>query len=186
MTSSRKLLAAVAVAVAIFALYQGGMALVRAYVNTKITGNHGNKVPAFSLEDRSGTRYGEADLAGKVGVLHFIRSYCHSCDEEKDEVRAFAAGLDPEKVLFLSVMLDEVMGFPPEDTRRTLERARFEHPVLRADEAFVNAFHGAGWAKVTPVTYFIAPDGTIATSLRGPQTRATLAAALRRTVATAR
>lgn len=151
---------------------------VRLYVDQRIEKSHGMPLPAFALRDRSGALRRSADLQGKLAVLHFTRSYCHSCEAEKAEVKRFVKELDPTTVTFWSVTMDRVMGFSEEATQRTLAGSGFVHPVLEADKAFVDAFHGSGWAKVTPITYFISADGKIVWSLRGAQTLDTLRGAL--------
>jgi peroxiredoxin len=75
------------------------------------------------------------------------------------------------------VMTDRVAGYPPEMTKRTLERFAYEHPILMADARFLDAFHGAGWAHVTPITYIIDARGRITHALRGHQTLETLRSA---------
>ena len=50
--------------------------------------------------------------------------------------------------------------------------------MLVADASFVDAFHGAGWSHVTPVTYVVDPNGRITHSLRGRQDLPALIAAL--------
>ena len=174
----RVALIAVAGGLLAYGIYMAVMAGVRAHVDGLIEDNHGKALPAFALKDTEGKAFDTESLRGKAVVLHFMRSLCPACDQEKDEVRVFAGEVDSAKAVVLSVMLDEVMGFDPAVTRRTLERARFTHPILIADEAFVNAFHGAGWAKVTPITYFADKEGRIVTSLRGAQTRDALRTAL--------
>ncbi|MFG0318698.1 MAG: TlpA family protein disulfide reductase [Planctomycetota bacterium JB042] len=168
------------VAAALFGVYQAVLALVRAHVDGEIEKNVGATLPAFSLEDTAGRTWSSDALAGKVVVLNFMRSACSSCEKEKPAVRAFASELDPDEVVLLSVMTDRVEGYDPATTERTLARAAFEHPFLMADAAFVDAFHGAGWAHVTPVTYFVRRDGEIAASLRGAQSLESLRAGLAR------
>ena len=56
----------------------------------------------------------------------------------------------------------------------------YDHPILMADKAFVDAFHGAGWAHVTPVSYIVDANGEIVDTLRGHQDLETLRSATRR------
>ena len=60
----------------------------------------------------------------------------------------------------------------------TLARMGYTHPILVADHAFADAFHGAGWSHVTPVTYVLDGQGRISASLRGHQELEALLAAL--------
>lgn len=157
------------------------MSIIRAHVDSRIAQNHGLRLRPFSLVDRDGQAWNNESLRGKVAILNFTRSKCRSCEVEKPEIKKFAAGLDPEQVVLLSVMTDRVMGFSEEETRKTIERSGFEHPILMADEQFVDDFHGSDWSNVTPVSYFINPEGKIVTSLRGAQTVESLTAALKLT-----
>ena len=181
--SSKRMLRWLLVPVLLFGAYQGVLVSVRSRVDGLIEKSRGRPLPAFRLTDENGQVFTPESLKGKLVVLNFTRSRCHGCEVEKPELKAFAAELDPEQVVLLSVMTDRVMGFAPEVTQRTLERGHFQHPILMADEAFVDAFHGAGWAKVTPVTYVADRNGRIITSLRGAQTLESFRRALRETEA---
>lgn len=158
--------------------YQSVLALVRSHVDDRIEENHGATLPPFTLTDTSGRTWSNDDVEGKALVLNFTRSHCRNCVKEKPAIRAFADELDPNTVQLLSVMTDRVEGFSPKDTEATLAKAAFTHPVVMADAAFVDALHGAGWAHVTPITYFVSPAGRIVSSLRGAQTLESLHAAL--------
>jgi peroxiredoxin len=168
----------VVTAVALAAIYGGyllAMNLVRRHVDGKIEVTVGRSLPTFQLPTVAGTRVSSGDLAGKRVVLNFFRSRCHSCEAEAADVRAFAAAnRDRSDVVVLGVLLDRALGFPEADTARTLERHAYVHPVLVADQAFVDAFHGVGWANVTPITYVTDAAGTIRHALRGKQTLAAL------------
>ncbi len=149
--------------------WQGVKALIRAWVDTEIEGTVGRAVE-FELPDLDGRVWRSAELRGRRLVLNFFRSQCVGCVAERDAVKALAAEVDPERVVVLGVLLDRVQGYTEEQSARTLEVMGYEHPVLIADTSFVDSFHGAGWAHVTPVTYVLGSDGTVETSLRGHQT----------------
>ena len=110
-------------------------------------------------------------------MLNFFRSRCVSCVKERAAIRAMAEEGRATGLQVLSVMLDEVEGYPADVTSQTLARFAYQHPVLMADEDFVGAFHGAGWAHVTPVTYVLDAKGVVTASLRGHQSLETLRAA---------
>jgi peroxiredoxin len=171
---------AVVAAAVLYALYQGVMFGVRKYTDSRIHGSVGREMPSFRLLDAEGKPHDSAAWRGRPLVLNFFRSRCESCVREHPAVRAFAAEVARSGgAAVIGVIMDRVMGFPDAETRATLAEAGFNHTVLFADRAFVDAFHGAGWAKVTPVTYVVGADGRIAASLRGPQTEESLRAALR-------
>lgn len=166
-------------AIFLMVLNEAVRALVRARVDGLIEANHGKSLPDFDLLDNHGKSFSREQLQGKVAILHFMRSLCHSCQLERPRVRAFSRKLaSQDDVVLWSILMDPVMDFPPNVTQGTLKAAGFPHPILMADEAFVDAFHGVGWAKVTPITYFANKQGKIVTSLRGPQTEESLQAAL--------
>ncbi|MCA8942069.1 MAG: TlpA family protein disulfide reductase [Planctomycetes bacterium] len=159
--------------------WQAAMFAVRRYVDTEIEKNVGHELPAFDLVDLAGKHWTRDSVAGRTVVLNFFRSYCQSCQIEAPAVRRLASTVDPARVVVLGVMMDRVEGIPPEVTQRTLEEFGFQHPVLMADAAFVDAFHGAGWSHVTPVTYIADGEGRIVHALRGHQSFDVLLAAVR-------
>lgn len=134
-------------------------------------------MPVFSLQDRTGRHWTQQDLRGKVTILNFFRSRCAGCLKECEAIRAIAAEGEVTGVQVLSVMLDDVEGYPAEVTSRTLETFAYRHPVLMANADFVEAFHGVGWSHVTPITYVIDAKGVVTKSLRGHQPVETLRAA---------
>ncbi len=158
--------------------FYGGKAIVRARVDTAIQGPLGKVVPPFSLPKADGSGVmGDADVKGRPLLLHFFRSHCEACEAEAEAYRQLEGELDG-KVVLLHVMGDRVMEFSAEVTAATLARKQFKAPVLFADAAFLDAFHSATWARVTPVTYAADATGTIRVALRGKQTLGELRAAV--------
>lgn len=163
---------------ALVILYYGVMAGIRAYVDTQINKSEGKPLPAFALRDLVGKQWSNSDLLGKTAVLNFFRSRCSNCLLERDAIAKLAKDVDPAKVQILGIMTDRVVsGISEELTRTTLARMAYEHPIVMADQALVDAFHGAGWAQVTPVTYIVDAKGQIVRAFRGHQTFETLRSA---------
>jgi peroxiredoxin len=163
---------------ALVLLYYGVMAGIRVYVDTQINKSAGKPVPAFALHDLAGKPWSSADLIGKITVLNFFRSRCSNCLLERDAIARLARDADPTKVQILGIMTDRVVsGISEEMTKATLARMAYEHPIVMADQALVDAFHGAGWAQVTPVTYVVDAKGQIVRAFRGHQTFETLRSA---------
>lgn len=162
----------------LFVLYQGVRWGIRGYTTGLIHNAVGRELPAFTLTDLSGREFSTETLRGKTVVLNFFRSRCHNCREERADILQLARELDGERVVLLGIMVDRVQGFPPELTARTLAEFGYEHPVLMADAAFVNAFHGVGWSQITPVTYVADGKGVITGAFRHPYTMADLRASL--------
>lgn len=150
---------------------------VRAHVDSLISQRVGHELPAFALADQEGREWSAAALRGRRLVLHFFRSRCHSCLAELEALHELERTL-PEDVVLLHVMTDAVLGFPGTETAATLQRCAFTRPVVQADTALLDAFHRAGWANVTPVTYLVDKAGVVRAGLRGRQEAGAVMAAL--------
>ncbi len=146
---------------------------VRAHVSGLIEHAVNKPLPEFTLLDRTGKTWTKADLAGKRAVVHFFRSHCHSCEVEAPAIRELEKN-KPDDVIWLHVMTDVVLAVTKETTEATIARKGFTEPILMADEAFVDLFHKASWAQVTPVTYVVDAKGTVRYGLRGQQTMAAI------------
>jgi peroxiredoxin len=173
-------LIALLVAALLYGAYELTMSAVRRHVGARIARNDGHPLPDFVLRRvDGGGSLARSDLAGKRIVLHFFRSRCEMCTGEAPAIRAFAEEIASRgDVALVSVMTDAVLELPPSETAATLAHHAFRHPVLMADAALLDAFHGQGWAQVTPITYVTDRRGVIVRSLRGAQTVATLRASL--------
>jgi peroxiredoxin len=176
--SSRGKTVVVAFAVLVV-LYFGITNGIRWYVSSQIHKSEGVPMPEFELKDLKGQTWTTANLRGKTTVLNFFRSRCPNCLKERDVIRQLHRDGDPSKVQIIGVMTDKVVGYEADVTERTLERFDYQHPILMADRQFIDAFHGAGWAHVTPITYVVDAQGRITHALRGHQTLDTLRSATR-------
>lgn len=170
---SRRTLMGLIVPVVLIAAYFGVTSYVRAHVSGLIEHAVDKPLPDFKLVDRSGKTWTKADLAGKRAVLHFFRSHCHSCEVEAPAIRALEKR-KPKEVIWLHVMTDVVMDVTPDVTEATIARKQFTQPILMADEAFMDLFHKASWAQVTPITYVVDEKGTVRFGLRGKQTESAI------------
>ena len=176
--SWRRMVILVGGVIVLVGAYAGIMHLVRGHVTQLIKANEQQPLPDFDLVAVDGKRWTRESLLGKTVVLNFFRSRCANCVRERDVIRQLVDEVDREKVVVLGIMMDRVQGFPEEETRATLARFGYQHPVLMADERFVEAFHKVRWSHVTPVTYVANPNGVIVKALRGHQDLATLQAAI--------
>ena len=160
-------------------VYQLVMMLVRDHVDGLISEARGRQLVSFELPLASGGKFSSASLAGKVTILNFFRSQCVGCRAEEPVIKELYQLIDPAKVALLGVMMDQVNGYFPEDvTQQTLRSFAYKHPIVFADHDFVDAFHGAGWKNVTPITYIADAEGHIIHALRGHQNLETLTQAL--------
>lgn len=174
---SRRTLISLIVPLVLIAAYFGVTSYVRAHVTDLIQHAVDKPLPDFQLLDRDGKQWSKQDLAGKRAVLHFFRSHCHSCEVEAPSIRELEKG-KPDDVVWLHVMTDVVLDVTPATTKATIARKKFTEPILMADVAFVELFHKAKWAQVTPITYIIDKAGIVRYGLRGRQEAATVRQAI--------
>ena len=174
---SRRTLLGLTLPLLLVAAYLGVTGYIRAHVDDLVQHAVDRPLPSFALVDRDGRRWSNADLAGKRAVLHFFRSYCHSCDVEAAAIRALEESADADTV-WLHVMTDVVLDVDAATTDATIARKNFSKPVLMADAAFMEKFHKASWSQVTPITYVVDAAGVVRYGLRGLQTEASVRDAL--------
>lgn len=174
---SRRTLLGLVVPLVLIVAYFGVTNSIRAHVDDLVQHAVDRPLPEFRLVDRSGRTWSKQDLLGKRAVLHFFRSYCHSCDVEAPAIRALEARAD-EDTVWLHVMTDVVLDVDDATTAETIARKQFRAPILMADAAFMELFHKAQWSQVTPITYVIDREGVVRFGLRGLQTEAAVEAAL--------
>jgi peroxiredoxin len=174
---SRRTWIGLVVPLVLLAAYFGVTSFIRAHVDDLIQHAVDRPLPEFELADRAGRRWSHRDLEGKRAVLHFFRSYCHSCDVEAEAIRALEAQAADDTV-WLHVMTDVVLDVDAATTEATIARKRYQKPVLMADAAFMAKFHKAEWSQVTPITYVVDAGGVVRYGLRGMQSEAAVAAAV--------
>jgi len=174
---SRRTLLGLIIPLALIAAYFGVTSYIRAHVTDLIQHAVDKPLPDFTLVDRSGKTWTKKDLLGKRAVLHFFRSYCHSCEVEAPAIRELEKSKADDTV-WLHVMTDVMLDVDQETTEATIARKQFTQPILMADEAFMELFHKAQWSQVTPITYVVDKEGVVRFGLRGMQTEAAIAAAV--------
>ncbi|HEX4881185.1 MAG TPA: TlpA disulfide reductase family protein [Porticoccaceae bacterium] len=110
-------------------------------------------------------------LRGRWVFINYWAEWCAPCREEIPELNAFAAA-HPDRVRMLSVNFDGVIGEP---LSGQLAALGITFPTLLADP---RTALGVPPAQGLPETLVIDPEGRLHRVLQGPQTRATLAAAM--------
>ena len=90
---SRRTVFGIVVPLVLIAAYFGVTSSIRAHVDDLVQHAVDRPLPDFRLVDRSGRAWSKQDLLGKRAVLHFFRSYCHSCDVEAPAIRALEAAI---------------------------------------------------------------------------------------------
>jgi thiol-disulfide isomerase/thioredoxin len=108
---------------------------------------------------------------GRWLLVNYWARWCKPCLEEIPELQAFAAQ-HAARARVVMVNFDGVTG---EALAAQAARLGITLPLVEADPA---AHFGAGRPQVLPTTLVIAPDGTLKATLIGPQTVATLLAAI--------
>jgi len=111
------------------------------------------------------------DLRGKWLVINYWAEWCKPCIEELPELTAFQREYE-NSVTVLTVNYDGALG---DALRQQIEKLRVELPVLLLDPA---AQLGYKRPDALPTTLIITPEGELKDTLIGPQTVATLAAAM--------
>ncbi len=115
-----------------------------------------------------------AALRGKVVVLNFWASWCGPCRSEMPLLDALARDYRERGVVVVGLSADD-----PHDRRDAVKAARgVAYRTGLLAEASVNGF---GPPQVLPLTYIIAPTGTLVAVLsanRGPLSAARLRAAV--------
>lgn len=125
--------------------------------------------PDYQTADGDSGRF--ADLRGKWLLINYWAEWCKPCIEELPELAAFQREHSAQATV-LSVNYDGAVG---DTLREQIEKLRVELPVILGDPA---PQLGYPRPAVLPTTLIFAPDGTLKDTLVGPQTAASLAAAI--------
>jgi cytochrome c biogenesis protein CcmG/thiol:disulfide interchange protein DsbE len=120
---------------------------------------HSGPAPAFELRSLDGRTVSLAALRGRPVVVNFWAAWCDQCLNllpRLGELRARHPGADVVGILYRE---------DPQVGRATAEKVDATWPTLLDPDGSVAAAYGVAGA---PVTFFIRPDGTIASYITGP------------------
>lgn len=112
-----------------------------------------------------------AELQGQWVVVNYWAQWCKPCIEEIPELNALDA--DHNDIAVLGVNYDGATG---EALASQIEALGVAFPTLPSDPA---ELLGQPRPSVLPTTFILDPQGTLTASVVGPQTEASLLAAIR-------
>ena len=126
----------------------------------------GRPAPSFAVETLDGERITAADLRGRVVLINFWNTWCIPCIEEAPALKKLHAayGDDPGFVM-LGIVRDEPGG--ESLVRRYVADEGVGWTIAMDDDLKASLAWGV---TGQPETYVIAPDGTVASELRGAAT----------------
>jgi cytochrome c biogenesis protein CcmG, thiol:disulfide interchange protein DsbE len=127
----------------------------------------GTPAPALRLPGLDGGQVDLAVLHGRPVVVNFWASWCDPCVREFPLLRQAAAGHRQDRLTVVGVL----SGDSPAAARPFLRRNNATWPIALDP----NAATATAWGAVgLPHTYFIRPDGTLASHQLGELTQASL------------
>jgi thiol-disulfide isomerase/thioredoxin len=127
--------------------------------------------PALVVETLDDGPFDLAQAHGQWVVVNFWATWCKPCLKEIPDLTAFDAARDDVRVIGLAY--EEIT---PEAMREFLGRHPAGYPIAIIDTFSPPADFET--PRGLPMTYLIAPDGTVAKKFLGPITSADLAAAI--------
>lgn len=125
--------------------------------------------PDYHTADGKHGRF--ADTRGKWLLINYWAEWCKPCIEEMPELYRFQQE-HRDRVLLLTVNYDGVLG---PSLQQQIDKLHIKLPVLLNDPAPLLGFRRP---DALPTTYVLDPEGVLQHTLQGPQTMATLAAAI--------
>ncbi|MEE9451735.1 MAG: TlpA disulfide reductase family protein [Gammaproteobacteria bacterium] len=127
---------------------------------------------AMSARDTAGNLIDFTELRGQWVIINYWASWCPPCIEEIPELNRFYQTYKNDNVTLLGVNYDRVNS---EQLQQIIEDMDVQFLTLSADPA---EELGIGEVLTLPATYILNPEGQLISKLIGPQTQASLLAAI--------
>ncbi len=121
--------------------------------------NDNNQAPDFTLQSLKGKEYTLSGLEGKVVLVNFWSSSCTPCIMEMPGLNKLYKKMENKPFEILALTSD-----PPSMAKNAVEDMELLFPVLLDPEGKTARKYGA---YNVPITYIIAPDGTIDNKVMG-------------------
>jgi cytochrome c biogenesis protein CcmG, thiol:disulfide interchange protein DsbE len=152
-----------------------GIAVVAAFVIAEAAtsggGGGARRAPALPTDALVSPPVTLAALHGRPAVVNFWASWCHPCQREAPELQRFA-GSPPAGAKLVGVDFTDDRGA----ALTFIRQHRWHFPILSDGNGTVGRNYGVAGL---PTTFVLDRRGYIVRTLRGPQTTATLTAAVR-------
>lgn len=121
----------------------------------------GDTAPGFTLIDLDGEPQSSEQFAGKALVVNFWATWCGPCREHTPELVDLQQAFASQGIQFIGISLDRGESATIAEFRDAMN---IPYPILRGDEAVVEAFGGI---SAIPTTFIINADGKVAASYVG-------------------
>lgn len=144
----------------------GGQART-APVQADAQGGHGEgtSLPSLALDTLDGTRFDLAAMRGEWVVVNFWATWCAPCLKEIPDLSALHDARADLTVIGLAYE-----DIEPQDMREFLVRVPASYPIAIIDPYAAAPAGDFATPRGLPMTYLIAPDGSVARRFLGPVT----------------
>jgi peroxiredoxin len=125
----------------------------------------GSKHPGFAGSTATVGAFREADLKGKVLIVHFFAHRCHNCQANDDAYTAWHRELAKKDVVVLGIHTPELSSVHDvDDLKAELKRRKIEYPVLVDNDRKL----WKGWKlRAWPTVLVIDRDGVVTDGWEG-------------------
>ncbi len=116
--------------------------------------------PSWELTSVEGTKISSDEFAGKTIVLNFWGTWCPPCREEIPTLVELQKEFADQNLQVIGIAIEN----DPSGLGTFVDRNEINYPIALGDGKVLEAY-GAG--QVFPTTFFISPDGRIASYVEG-------------------